>query len=87
MHCNYQNVSEQNEELQFQMILSLTEAEMNATVIKRECNEKNNLVWPLLVVKVVTEMLVNGTALHAVAKNIESTVRSTCPTVAIEELP
>ena len=69
------------------MECSLTEVEMNTTVIKIEHDEKNNLAWLLLVVKVAIEMLVNGTALSPVAKNIESTFRLTCPTVDIEELP
>ena len=60
---------------------------MSTTVIRRELNERSIKVWPLLVVKIIIDMLVNGTSLSAVSKKMESTVRLTCPSTFIEELP
>ena len=79
--------NERNEELSFQLQLSLTEAENNAKTIERERDHKGRKVWPLVVMKIIVEMLVNGTLPSAVCKNLESTCRLTCPNVEIKELP
>ena len=60
---------------------------MNARVIRRELEYRKLLVWPLLVIKIIIEMLLNGTAPSAVSKNIESTVRLIYPSVIVEEVP
>ena len=41
----------------------------------------------MLVMKVVTEMLVNRIAPSAVVKNLESTLRIVCQNAIVEELP
>ena len=73
--------------LEFQLELCLTEAEMNQTVIRTELNEKKRPAWQLIVVKIVIEMLANSTASTAVVKNLESTIRLTCPNIINEQLP
>ena len=59
-------MNEENQELKFQLELSLMESEKNAEVIKRECDDKNAKAWLLLVVKFIIEMVVNSTATSAV---------------------
>ena len=76
-----------NKELQFQMQLQLTESERNVASIKRELDEKNRLTWPLIMIKVIIEMLTNGAPPSAVCKNIEIVMRMLCPNVACIELP
>ena len=69
------------------MHLSLTETENSTKMMQRERDHRGRKVWPLVVMKIIIEMLVNGPAPSAVCKNLESTCRSICPNVAIEELP
>ena len=80
-------INERNEELSFQLQLSLTEAENNTKTIERERDHKGRKVWPLVVMKIIVEMLVNGTLPSAFCNNLESTCRLTCPNVEIKELP
>ena len=60
---------------------------MNTRIMKRDYNERKILVWPLLVIKIIIEMLVNGMAPSAVSKNFELIVRLITPTITIKELP
>ena len=54
--------------MQFQLDLALIETEMNATVMQSEENEHKKKVLPLIVVKIIVEMLVNGTEPSAAEK-------------------
>ena len=65
------------------------EEEENITTIYRECDflNRNRKAWLLLVMKVVIEMLVNGTAPSAMVKNLESALRIVCSNAIAEELP
>ena len=65
-----QIVTEENDTLQFNLELKLTDDENNKLVIKRELDKNKRKVWPLVVVKVIIEMLVNGTRPSAVVKNL-----------------
>ena len=54
--------TDENKELKFQLELKLIEGKESMTVIGRERDSKNLLVWPSLAMKVVIEMLVDLTA-------------------------
>ena len=82
-----QIVTEENDTLQFNLELKLTDDENNKLVIKRELDKNKRKVWPLVVVKVIIEMLVNGTRPSAVVKNLECAFRHACPHATIVELP
>ena len=56
-------------------------------VIEREPDERNRKVWPLIIMKIIIELLVNGAKPTAACKNLESAVRIMCPQVRILELP
>ena len=60
---------------------------MSAQFIERALNDKNAKAQPLLVVKIIIEMLANVINPSAIAKNLESTELFVFPSVAIEELP
>ena len=80
-------LNDANETLEFNMQLYLTKQENNVTVIGRE-KTANYKAYPLVVMKVMIEILVNGTKPSAVAKNLESTICLVCPNVVkINELP
>ena len=69
------------------MHLQSLESEQNTVMIRRECDERNRLTWPLIVVKIKIEML-NHVAPHTVVvKNLNSTIILASPQVSIEELP
>ena len=53
------------------MEVQLSEAEKNMPVMRRERNERNSIAWPLVVSKIMIEMLVNETLSLAVCKNLE----------------
>ena len=74
-------ITEEKQEVQFQLNLKVTEEEENFTIIRRERDpsNRNRKVWPLVAMKVIIEMLVNGIAPSAVVKNLESTLRLISP--------
>ena len=49
-------------------------------------DHKNRKAWPLLVLKIIIELLVNGTLPIAVYRNLESTCRIICYNIIIKEL-
>ena len=54
--------------MQFQLQLHIAEAEMNNQVIRKELNNRNNKVLPLIIIEITAEILVNGTATSAIDK-------------------
>ena len=77
----------ESEELNYELNLLYAENELNDIKIQTEKDHKNRNAWPLFIVKVIIEMLDNGTPPSAISKNLESTCRLICPTIKIIELP
>ena len=63
-------MTEQHENLRFQIELHLSEAKQNVVEIKRELDHKKRKVWPLLAMKITIEILFNGTTPGALSKNL-----------------
>ena len=61
-------IAEENKELNIQLHLQSSEAEQKPVVIRRECNECNRLAWPLIVAKIIIEMLNHYTTPTEVVK-------------------
>ena len=80
-------LTEENEELNFDMEVQFSEAQKNVMSIWREIDERNRLVQPLVVMKITIEILVNRKPPSAMYKNVKNIVRLVCPNSTKEELP
>ena len=72
---------DEKEELSFELQLLCTEIEHDAFSIGTERDHKNRKVWPKAIVKIMIEMLDNGTPPSGIASNLESACRFICPNV------
>ena len=84
MQKNVRIVIDANQELSFQFQILLNEADDNIIIIGTARDHKIRKVWTLFIVKVIIEIIDNGTPPSAIANDLESACRLISPSEKIK---